>query len=340
MNAPANAIEHSAALVKQVLPLMSRHASDYRPRSYAIWFEYVSGQNRALCDELGESVREGRRLTDSLTFDLYRKHVAGEREQAVSQARDDLEALISKVAEATAGTRSETAEFNGHLERFGRTLEQPADAGGIADDISEMIERTRRLRESLAQREQELAAREHEVRRLEDELSRTREAAATDPLTGLGNRRCFDESLAQMAAHAQGGHAELTLLMIDIDHFKKVNDTYGHPFGDQVIRGVAHAIQACVKGSDLAARYGGEEFAVLLPATGTTGGVAVGNQIRELVGKSRIRKGDDQVIGSITVSVGVATVRAGEPAAGLVERADAALYRSKQEGRNRVTAAD
>lgn len=128
--------------------------------------------------------------------------------------------------------------------------------------------------------------------------------------------------------------------MVDLDHFKHYNDDFGHLAGDRALQATGEILTAVLRPQDIAARFGGEEFAVLLPATGTAGGVAVGNQIRELVGKSRIRKGDDQVIGSITVSVGVATVRAGEPAAGLVERADAALYRSKQEGRNRVTAAD
>ncbi|HPU54388.1 MAG TPA: GGDEF domain-containing protein, partial [Burkholderiaceae bacterium] len=128
-----------------------------------------------------------------------------------------------------------------------------------------------------------------------------------------------------------------SLLMVDIDHFKKVNDTCGHLFGDRVLQGVARAIAATVKGRDIAARFGGEEFSVLLPGTDSVGAVCVAEQIREAVSGIRIRRAQsEQTIASVTVSVGVAQRTPGEAFDAWFDRADKALYKAKNNGRNRV----
>jgi diguanylate cyclase len=341
MNAPTNLTDRSAELVKLALPLMSKHGSDYLPMSYAIWYEYVAGGNEALRKEVDANLQQGARLSDRVTFDLYNRHMLDRAEQAVSQARNGLQQVIEKMSASMAGANSEAAEFNGHLVEFGKGLSQPGTPEWMVEHVSAMIDKAQKMSESLDQRQRELAERQGEVHRLSEELSRVKQEVQTDALTGLGNRRAFDTAINALIGRAASDKTELTLLMLDIDHFKKVNDTYGHPFGDQVIRGVAQAIKALVKGQDNAARYGGEEFAILLPNTGLKGGEAVGNQIRALVERSKIRKQDDNtVIGNISVSVGVASLKPGELPASLLKRADEALYKSKQTGRNRVTLAD
>jgi diguanylate cyclase len=128
------------------------------------------------------------------------------------------------------------------------------------------------------------------------------------------------------------------VVLIDLDHFKQVNDRYGHVFGDSVLKAVAHAIRSCVKGRDLVARFGGEEFVVLLPATSLAGAQALAEQVRGTIAAARIRRGGSaEAVGAITVSLGVATRRPGEAIERLIERADQALYRSKSGGRNRVS---
>jgi diguanylate cyclase len=128
--------------------------------------------------------------------------------------------------------------------------------------------------------------------------------------------------------------------MTDIDFFKKVNDTYGHVFGDKVIRVVAQTLKDNVKGKDLAARYGGEEFVILLQDTPANGARILAERIRTAVENGRIRRaGNDESIAKITISLGVASYRAGESASDFIERADKALYESKIQGRNRVTVA-
>jgi diguanylate cyclase (GGDEF)-like protein len=160
--------------------------------------------------------------------------------------------------------------------------------------------------------------------------------AATDPLTGLPNRRYFDEFCSLLALRRRAGDA-VAVLMIDIDKFKVLNDTYGHPVGDEVLKAVAAAIVASVRDHDVPARVGGEEFAVLLRNPGPEVALEVGERVRESVHAldlSALR------VPSVSVSVGVANARGpDEPMPELVGRADQALLRAKRAGRDRVVAA-
>jgi diguanylate cyclase (GGDEF)-like protein len=157
--------------------------------------------------------------------------------------------------------------------------------------------------------------------------------ASTDALTGLPNRRYFDEFCGLLARRRRADDA-VGVLMIDIDHFKNLNDTFGHATGDEVLRAVAGAIVAAVREDDVPARFGGEEFVVLLRNPGMDVAVDVGERVRTAVAGLDLGR---LAVPEITVSVGVAVSRhADQPIDDLVERADQALYRAKRAGRNRV----
>lgn len=159
-----------------------------------------------------------------------------------------------------------------------------------------------------------------------------------DPLTGISNRRHIDHLLETAIARASQSHEELTVAMLDIDHFKHVNDAHGHPVGDQVLRETARLCQDSMRQHDRFGRVGGEEFLVVLPGTDLEHGVMVAERLRAKVAAAVFAVGDAQI--RITVSLGVASLRANESAPGtLVMRADSALYRAKQTGRNRVESA-
>lgn len=160
------------------------------------------------------------------------------------------------------------------------------------------------------------------------------EESLRDPLTGLLNRRTLDDALGRMAAFAQRSGHPLSLLMLDLDHFKRVNDTHGHEAGDQVLRAFAGVLSGSLRASDMAVRYGGEEFLAVLPDTGTDAALGVAEKLRRAVENLAIPVGDAVV--RPTVSIGVATLKPGESGEALIGRADQALYRAKGAGRNRA----
>jgi len=168
-------------------------------------------------------------------------------------------------------------------------------------------------------------------------FGRMEEMATTDGLTGLVNHRTFQERFAEMLARAERGGAKHTLLLTDIDHFKKVNDTYGHPTGDVVLRGVAAVVRDCVRKIDLAARYGGEEFAIVLEGTDLAGARQLAERIRTEVQK-QVFPSDKGSFGC-TLSLGIAVYPDdGKDGKTLIDHADQSLYSAKHGGRNRAVA--
>ena len=254
--------ERSAELLRLALPLMSKHADGFKPISYAVWYEYVAGSNSALKQEVEASIQGGNRMSSSVTFDLYRKHMIDRDEQAVNNARSGLLDVLGKMQSSVADANSQTEGFNADLEQFGRKLSETDNRDELLGNVSEMLDKAQQMGASLNELQSDFVQGQTEVQRLTEELNRMRQEVQTDPLTGLMNRRGFDGALKALTDRAQADQTELCMLMIDIDHFKKVNDSFGHLFGDQVIRGVAQAIKGLVKGQDVGARYGGEEFAV------------------------------------------------------------------------------
>jgi diguanylate cyclase len=153
----------------------------------------------------------------------------------------------------------------------------------------------------------------------------------------LANRKHFDKSIERALALAETTGEPFTLMLTDIDHFKKFNDTFGHQTGDQVLRLVALAVKQNVKGQDIACRYGGEEFAVILPRTLLKPALTVAEHIREAVmAKELVKRSTGENLGRITISIGVSSWQEGDTAQSMIERADSALYFAKRSGRNRV----
>jgi diguanylate cyclase (GGDEF)-like protein len=161
-----------------------------------------------------------------------------------------------------------------------------------------------------------------------------RQYAQTDPLTGLHNRRWMDEQLTFEIARCELRGPALCLMMIDIDHFKPYNDTYGHPAGDKVLQAVADIIRKALRENDLAVRFGGEELMVILPGTDEPEALGVADRLHRTLAASTFPEVDGTPLPPVTVSIGIARWQMGDTAAQLIRRADQALYRAKGVGRN------
>jgi diguanylate cyclase len=175
------------------------------------------------------------------------------------------------------------------------------------------------------------------VTELRNNLDTVKREAMTDGLTGLLNRKAFDKQMLDSVAECAKAGTPMVLMLLDIDFFKKFNDTYGHQVGDQVLRLVARTLTDNVKGRDFAARYGGEEFAIILPDTPISAGLRVAEVLRKSVeSKEVINKASNENMGRITLSIGISEYTGNEEIPALIERTDKALYDAKRAGRNRV----
>ena len=200
------------------------------------------------------------------------------------------------------------------LPRLGRRRYLAAEASPIAGEDGNLVAVVETLRDITEEKAAHMAL---------------EQLATRDSLTGLANRRCFDDTLDKEWQRALRQQLPLSLLMVDVDHFKRYNDAHGHLGGDDCLRRVATAVASEMRANDLVARYGGEEFGVILPNQDLKGAAAVAERIRSRVEKLR---------NGITVSIGAASMQAsaGMQPSALLAIADAALYRAKRQGRNRI----
>ncbi len=325
-----------AEILRVALPQMSRQPAGVNPISYAVWFEHCSGRNPRLSQALMALTQDGKLLDDAATLQLYQQHVADVSEQAAQKVAEGIRHVMQEMSESARLAGAQTDRFGDSLSKFSDSVEhgQAPDT----DALQDVLAHTREMRQAVGQLKGKLDASQQEIEKLCSEVDKARSEALVDSLTSLPNRRAFDIAIGSVLSASSG---PMCLLMADIDHFKKINDTYGHLFGDTVLKVVAQAIKNCVAAPQVAARVGGEEFAVLVPAAAAEAALQLAERIRTTIAGSRIRRKDSQEpIGQITLSLGVALHQAGEAADAWFERADRALYISKASGRNRVTLAD
>jgi diguanylate cyclase len=269
---------------------------------------------------------------------LYSNFLAREIDvEAITENSERLDeaaqALVEQVSENQASLRT----YGLALTALTSEMDQHQTVSGLLNTVTVLAAETSRASERNRALEQQLSASLMRISRLRTELIEARQDATTDGLTGLRNRRAFDARLRRAIRSARAESAPLSLLLLDIDHFKHFNDNYGHRTGDLVLRLVAGIIADNVKGRDTAARYGGEEFGVVLTSADLAAGITVAGQIRALLdGKHLVSRSKQQTPAMVTLSVGVAQFRPDDTAGSLVERADAALYEAKRLGRNQV----
>ena len=204
---------------------------------------------------------------------------------------------------------------------------------GVNDYVTKPVDRA----EMLARVNSQLRRKRFQDR-LRETMQLSVEMAVIDPLTGLHNRRYLDGHLAQRVTQAQLEHRPLTAVLLDIDHFKTVNDTYGHAGGDVVLKQIAQRIRLNVRGVDIVARIGGEEFVIIMPEVDLEEATLIAQRLLRITAREPFSVAEGIEL-TVTTSAGIAQLQYAEDSAGLLRRADAALYRAKAEGRNRVVAA-
>jgi diguanylate cyclase len=289
-----------------------------------------------LTKEIGKTIAKKIQLTDQMMEKWFEKFLCDSDDGNLKQSQSDLDNIISKLAESTSLAEENVHQFSQTLSQGEKELVTSSSTPEAI--VSYLLLSTRSMQASMEVMRQEIQESRQEINSLQDRLKSAVKEALSDPLTGLINRKGLSLAIENLVLSLETSNSYPCLLMLDIDHFKKINDTFGHPLGDRVIKVVADILKNQIKGKDTAARYGGEEFCILLPETELSDAVKVAENIRHTIENAHIKRAsDNQVICRMTISIGVARYQPNETILGLFERADGALYQSKNEGRNRVT---
>jgi diguanylate cyclase len=308
------------------------------PRNYEIWYAYATAHNQSLNQSINELWASKGTLTDADMEQFYAAYISSTRitdklDNVGSRVMDEINQVMSMI-DAAIGSAT---NYNESLTDATNRLGNAKDREGLRTIIESLVQTANDMQKDNLALEQRLSASKEEINQLQENLEVVRTESLTDPLTGLANRKHFDDRLSRAIAEAAERSEPLALVMTDIDHFKSFNDTWGHLTGDQVLRLVAMSVKQNVKGQDIAARYGGEEFAIILPNTVLRSALSVADHIRRAVmSKELMKRSTGQNLGRVTISLGVATARKGDTVQTLIDRADACLYAAKRNGRNRV----
>ncbi len=236
--------------------------------------------------------------------------------------------VLNRLKDLATHMAAGVGQHSNHVEEINQELteREPQGPEGVISAVARLIESNQTMQSQLGEVEDKL----HEQARL---VEKKTEEARTDMLTGLANRRAFDDKVTDCCAEYERSHRSFSLILGDIDHFKKFNDTHGHQTGDEVLRGTARVLRETARESDFVARYGGEEIAVVLPGTKAEDAIRALERGRQAVEKARFQSPSGEL--NVTMSFGIAELAPGEDQKSLVGRADAALYASKEAGRNR-----
>ncbi len=331
----------SATKIKSGSPIeiMQQLDIDPGPRNYELFYTYSLGTNSKLNQAMEPYISGKKIWTETAADDLYYQYISDGRlskilDTTTREMGDELKSVMKVLDRA----EKDAANYEKALEGAGGELQDVSDPRSIRDIVDHLVKSTATMQKRSQELESKLSETNKQVELLQGNLDRVKIEAMTDSLSGLSNRKRFDEVLKQEMKKARESGKSLALLFCDIDHFKRFNDTWGHQTGDQIIRFVSSTLKRNVEKNHLVARYGGEEFAVIMPITKLSKAKDIAENIRGLIERKKlVRKSTNEDLGRVTISMGLSLFRDTDEIEDFIERSDMALYKSKQEGRNRLS---
>jgi diguanylate cyclase len=328
--------EYATSVAEQAVRSMAEQRVPPTPNNFHVWFKYTLGTPPVLKRAIDILIGNKRKFDAQTNREIYESYIGSKAsDEAVAyDVSQQLHSVMTSAKQflnaAIADNRTQMAAINDVSERSEAGVDPKLLIESLMGELAKAATRATKLEVSFMEKSRELDT-------IRDSLTKSEQRAKTDTLTGLPNRRALEEFFrnAQIAAMEQGD--DVSALLIDIDHFKRFNDEFGHGVGDQVLRLMAKVLREQVREIDLPARYGGEELIVVLPTADLATCTAIAERIRRSIAECRMtRRSTGEALPGITVSIGVAQFQGGESMADLIDRCDRALYLAKKMGRNRV----
>jgi diguanylate cyclase len=308
---------------------LSSHSIAPTPVNYSVIYLYISNENELLSAAIDKKLQKGELITADFMADLFKSYVSFSQ-QVENTVLTPFEETLDKTLEQISKQMSNEDKAVNNLHKLDKILANSKNNSSIDNIVSYLFNTINNTKAQQAALSQKLNSTQQEMSQLKEKLASSRQEALVDTLTGLLNRRGCDEKLQNL------DHSSIhSSLAIDIDHFKVVNDTFGHFIGDKVIQRIAKTIQSHIGEHDLAVRFGGEEFVVVLANTPITEAKRIAEKIRISISKMKLKQRDTNAyLPPTSVSIGVAQNDKVSDWTTLFEQADYALYQAKNSGRN------
>jgi len=328
-------IQKASENMRQVIPLISKHKIPVNPTNYAVWYEYVSGDNHTLVKEINNRLVQNLPISVEFAQHLFEKHVLMGMPERLESTNNELKLVVDNTLGNLHKTEAEAAHSISELNNTKSLLNNCRDINELHNLVSDILASTQMLTKASSDLKQDLEKSSLEIVKLKEELNAVKEVSRTDGLTGLLNRGSFNHELN---AICEQPNTNIALALFDLDHFKKINDTYGYVLGDKILQYFSGLLQKHAGKDHLAARYGGEEMAMILMNISIEEATSITEKIRVAFADSRLKKkGQEEYINQITVSAGLSMLKTEDSPSSILDRADQALYQSKNKGRNQVT---
>lgn len=331
----AKSTHQAADYLRKAVPLMVKYNIPPNPLNYALWYTYVSKEVPELNQRLDKALDTYGTCPGIVSEQMFREHIIDEELETADAFEAGLLRTVDVLNQQAVDTAQHTEDYSEILTSSLEAFDDNKGSEPLEGIIRQLAASTQAVSETTRAFQHQLDAAQTEIEALRTELKKSRQDAHIDPLTGLFNRRVFDSELEQFS---QGGNSQrMSLIMIDVDHFKRFNDTYGHLMGDKVLQYVGKLLRENCRQPVLPVRFGGEEFAVLAPGYNIAAAADLAEALRSKIEAIRIRQrrtGD--AISSVTASFGISQLQPGQSPVELIESADSAMYKAKENGRNRV----
>ena len=328
--------KQAAEYLRQVIPMLSQNNLAPTPINYSIFYCYLSGSSQALNDIIDNLISEKKPFTVVIMLELYEKFVNGGAAIAQQEKiHHSIDKVLTDASEEVLQINNTAGEFDNTISKHAETLSTANDPQTTALVLKQIMQDTRDILKENQATQIRIEETSAEITQIKEELEAVKASAEKDSLTGLKNRGAFDKKIEEIVYSQK--EPNTTLIMLDIDHFKRVNDSFGHLVGDRVIRYVSALLNQIIGPDHHIARYGGEEFAIILTGLSVMDAKQLTEKTRVAMCNSKLQRKDSrETIGKVTLSAGIATLKPDDSVDSFIERADEALYKAKETGRNKV----
>jgi diguanylate cyclase len=328
-------VTDTAGIFDRIQALLAEGSIAPTPSNYEFLYRYVTGADPQLVAAFDAAQAAG--PSGDRTLGNIRRELYGTGRIGIGRVLEDTEAQLARMNDYIERQDAGTRDYQTRLGASRSDLDASATLERQRTMLAEMIEATNAMLATTEQLQTELAASSREIDILKTDLEIARVDARSDALTGLSNRKACCDYLDAQIERAETEQRPLSLIFLDIDHFKKFNDNYGHRIGDEVLRLVSASLESFFHGRGFVSRWGGEEFVIVMPMHEADEAAEFAERFRQHIGTRTVRtRQTGREIGRVTLSLGVSGLIAGDTAQHIIDRADAALYDAKADGRDRV----